>query len=75
MERCAWGCAVAADSVTDTGFALFGLPLIRIYEFLGTLFLNALKMLIVPLIVSSIIAGIAGIGNVSGFGRLGLLRS
>lgn len=35
------------------------------------MFLNALKMLIVPLIVSSIITGIAGIGNVDGMGRLG----
>jgi Na+/H+-dicarboxylate symporter len=35
------------------------------------LFLNALKMLIVPLIVSSIIVGVAGIGGTHGFGRLG----
>lgn len=50
----------------------FGLPLIPIYTFVGTLFLNALKMLIVPLVATSIITGIAGIGNVEGFGRLGL---
>jgi proton glutamate symport protein len=52
--------------------AQFGLPLLPIYTFVGTLFLNALKMLIVPLVVSSIISGIVGIGNVDGFGRLGL---
>ncbi|MGV6827138.1 MAG: dicarboxylate/amino acid:cation symporter, partial [bacterium] len=39
--------------------------------FLGTLFLNALKMIIVPLIMSSIICGIAGLGGQTGFGRLG----
>jgi proton glutamate symport protein len=45
----------------DTG--LFGVTLYGIFAFLGELFLNALKMLIVPLIVSSIIVGVAGIGD------------
>lgn len=45
---------------------------LTVYEFLGTVFLNALKMLIVPLIFSSIVGGVAGLGNVKGFGRLGL---
>ncbi|HSO82451.1 dicarboxylate/amino acid:cation symporter [Thiocapsa sp.] len=53
----------------DTG--LFGVTLYGIFAFLGELFLNALKMLIVPLIVSSIIVGIAGIGDSSNLGRLG----
>ena len=43
----------------------------QIYDFFGTLFLNALKMLIVPLIASSIITGIAGTGGGKDFGRLG----
>ena len=38
----------------------------------GTLFLNALKMVIVPLILSSIISGVANIGGAESFGRLGL---
>ena len=42
------------------------------YDFVGSLFLNALKMLIVPLVVASIVTGVAGIGAVEGFGRLGL---
>lgn len=41
-------------------------------DFVGTLFLNALKMLIVPLVVASIVNGIAGLGSMEGFGRLGL---
>ena len=48
-----------------------GLQLLPIYEFVGTLFLNALKMLIVPLIASSIIVGVAGIGSSGNLGRLG----
>ena len=40
-----------------------GITYLSIFEYIGTLFLNALKMIIVPLIVSSIIVGIAGIGD------------
>ena len=41
------------------------------YDFVGTLFLNALKMLVVPLVVASIVTGVAGLGAVKGFARLG----
>ena len=40
--------------------------------FIGTLFINALKMVVIPLVVTSIICGVAKIGGESGFGRLGL---
>lgn len=39
--------------------------------FIGTLFLSALKMIIVPLIITSIISGIVGLGGTGNFGRLG----
>jgi len=42
-----------------------------VFDFLGTLFINALKMLIVPLISSSIIVGVAGIGASGNIGKLG----
>jgi len=48
------------------------LALVDLYGFIGTLFLNALKMLIVPLVASSIISSLASLGTVQGFGRLGL---
>ena len=41
-----------------------------VYDFLGTTFLRALKMVIVPLITGSIISGIAGVGAARGLGRL-----
>ena len=41
-------------------------------EFLGTLFLKALRMIIVPLIATSIITGVAGLGGAVGFGRMGI---
>jgi len=39
--------------------------------FVGTLFLNALKMLIVPLVMAAIITGISGIGERTAIGRIG----
>lgn len=41
-------------------------------SWMGDLFLKLLKMVIIPLIVSSIITGIAGIGTPESLGRLGL---
>jgi Na+/H+-dicarboxylate symporter len=67
----ALGLAVIAGMLTGTTAAIFDVRFYDIYVFVGQLFLNALKMIIVPLIVSSIIVGIAGIGNRHGIGRLG----
>ncbi|MDD2702318.1 MAG: dicarboxylate/amino acid:cation symporter [Sideroxydans sp.] len=64
--------AAIAGSLAGTDATLFGLRYYAAFDFIGTLFLNALKMLIVPLVVSSIIVGIAGIGGGGAFGRLGL---
>jgi proton glutamate symport protein len=43
-----------------------------LYDFLGTLFLNALKMLVVPLITAAIINGLASARG-SSLGRMGVL--
>ncbi|MFA5372084.1 MAG: dicarboxylate/amino acid:cation symporter [Sideroxydans sp.] len=64
--------AALAGSLTGLDATLFGIRYYAVFDFIGTLFLNALKMLIVPLVVSSIIVGIAGIGSGGAFGRLGL---
>lgn len=63
--------AVAAGAWSGKNGAFLGIPFYAVYTFVGALFLNALKMLVVPLIVSSIICGIAGIGSGAGLGRLG----
>lgn len=57
--------------LTGDSWSLFGVAAYSVYEFVGTLFINALKMLIVPLISASIIVGVAGIGSGSNLGRLG----
>ncbi len=63
--------AVLAGLAAGEEGSLFGVTFYSVFDFVGTLFLNALKMLIVPLIVSSIIVGIAGIGSSGALGRLG----
>ena len=50
---------------------LFGVSYLDFFKYLGTLFLNALRMIIVPLITSSIIVGMAGIGSSGNLGSLG----
>jgi Na+/H+-dicarboxylate symporter len=47
-------------------------PLVAVCSFLGNIFFNALKMIVVPLIVTSIISGMMGLGEDKNFGRLGL---
>ncbi|MEQ8206702.1 MAG: dicarboxylate/amino acid:cation symporter [Woeseia sp.] len=58
-----------ANGVENPGF--FGVSAIAVLDYIGTIFLNALKMIIVPLIFSSITVGVAGIGSGGNLGSLG----
>ena len=60
--------AIAAG-VPDPSF--LGISVISFFDYIGTLFLNALKMIIVPLIFSSITVGVSGIGSGDNLGKLG----
>lgn len=54
---------------------LYGLFFPAIAEYvtwMGTIFLRALKMIIVPLVFSSIVSGVTSIGSAQSLGRLGL---
>ncbi len=62
--------AVLVGAFLDPATALFGITFSSVFNFVGTLFLNALKMLIVPLIMSSIIVGMMEI-QPDALGRLG----
>lgn len=63
--------AVLAGVVSGVDGRFLGIHFYSVYGFMGSLFMNALKMIIVPLIFSSIICGIAGIGGTRSLGRLG----
>jgi Na+/H+-dicarboxylate symporter len=49
---------------------IFGKEML-IVDWVGEMFLNTLKMLVIPLIVSSMIVGIAGLGDIRKVGRAG----
>jgi proton glutamate symport protein len=51
--------------------AIGSFKLLPFFDLVGTLFVNLLKMLIVPLILSSVITGVAGLGSGPDLGRLG----
>lgn len=45
---------------------------VTVADFFGTLFMNALKMIVVPLVVTSIICGMLAMGGDRNFARMGL---
>jgi proton glutamate symport protein len=49
-----------------------GVEVLGFFDFLGTLFINLLKMVVVPLISASIITGVASLGSGRDLGRLGV---
>lgn len=62
--------AIFGSYVGEQG-KVFGVSLYSTVDILGTLFLNALTLVVIPLISSSIITGISRIGDEVGFKRLG----
>jgi len=62
--------AIGAGLLSGTDAGVGGVTFYQAYQFLGTLFMNALQMIVVPLIVSSIIAAIASLSG-EDLGRLG----
>lgn len=52
--------------------AAYDNPFIKAVSWMGDIFLRALKMLIIPLILSSLISGVTNIGSSGNLGRLGL---
>lgn len=63
--------AIIAGSLSGKSAGFLGITYYEIFSFFGALFMNALKMIIIPLIVSSIIVGVAGIGGQRGLARMG----
>ncbi|WP_338449690.1 cation:dicarboxylase symporter family transporter [Niallia oryzisoli] len=54
------------------GAIFYGNPGVEKYlQPLGTIFLNMIKMIVVPIIVSTLIIGVAGTGNIKQLGKLG----
>lgn len=56
--------------VGPTG-SMWGIPFLSIFDTLSSVFLSALNLVVVPLVASSIISGIAKVGGEEEFGRIG----
>jgi Na+/H+-dicarboxylate symporter len=48
-------------------------PQMTAVDWIGEIFLNALKMLVIPLIVSSLIIGVSGLGDITKVGKTGVI--
>lgn len=52
--------------------AIGSVKLVPILDLIGSMFINLLKMIIVPLILASVITGVAGLGSGPDLGKLGV---
>jgi Na+/H+-dicarboxylate symporter len=64
--------AIVAGRLSGTTGGIGTMRWVEVYDFIGQLFLRGLRMLVVPLIASAIITGIANLGAEHAFRRLGL---
>lgn len=65
--------AVVAGKSTGTTAGIAGVTFYQIYSLVGQLFLNALYLVVVPLVSASIITGTARLGGEKSFKELGVL--
>lgn len=63
---------ILAGSITGKTATIFGTPYYALFDLFGQLFLNALTLLVVPLIASAIISGLSSMGGGQSFKKLGL---
>jgi len=64
--------AIIAGMLTGPEANIFGIPIVQLYDLVGRLFLNALMLVVVPLVAASIITGAARMGAEESFGTLGV---
>lgn len=62
--------AIGAGFIANQQAIWLGINSIAVFDFLGTLFMNGLLMVIVPLVMSSIISGMASMGSSKDMGRM-----
>jgi len=72
MKRLALHWQILIAFILASVFGFFFKEQVHYISWLGDLFLRSLKMIIIPLILSSIISGVANIGDAKNLGRLGL---
>lgn len=63
--------AIFIGSIITKETTVLGIHFYKVFDVLGTLFINALTLVVVPLVASSIIMGVARIASEAQFGRMG----
>lgn len=64
--------AIVVGYYTGPTNQIFGVTYFHIFEFIGDLFLNALKLLVIPLIMSAIISSLGKMNGEKSFKQLGM---
>ena len=72
MKKIALHWQILAGLVIGALFGYFFPGKVGYVEWMGNVFMRALKMVIVPLLITSIMSGIINIGNPAGLGKIGL---
>lgn len=63
--------AFIVGNITKTQASIFGVTFYSIFDLIGKLFIQSLTLIVVPLVASSIISGMARIGGDTSFKRIG----
>jgi proton glutamate symport protein len=68
----AWQILVGLILGIIVGAIFYGNPAIETYlQPIGTIFMRLIKMIVIPIVVSSLIVGVAGVGDIKKLGKLG----
>lgn len=68
----AWQILIGLILGIIVGAVFYGNPNIEIYlQPIGTIFIRLIKMIVIPIVISSLIVGVAGVGDIKKLGKLG----
>ncbi|RDU34853.1 glutamate/aspartate:proton symporter GltP [Neobacillus piezotolerans] len=68
----AWQILIGLIFGIAIGAVFYGNPSVQAYlQPIGTIFIRLIKMIVVPIVISSIIVGVAGVGDIKKLGKLG----
>lgn len=68
----AWQILIGLILGIIVGAVFYGNPAVQTYlQPLGTIFIKLIKMIVVPIVISSLIVGVAGVGDIKKLGKIG----
>lgn len=68
----AWQILIGLALGIAVGAVFYGNPAVATYlQPIGTIFIRLIKMIVIPIVISSLIVGVAGVGDIKKLGKLG----